>query len=263
MGFCPSPIVRKASSQTKSWLARQYRDPYVKQRLSDPHSYRSRSAFKLIQLNDEWQFLSRSYINAVVDLGAAPGGWSQVVAGKMGWSEEPPTRDYYDYDQVPGKSDDLEASWSQQLPHEGLGEQPPNLELPKETLNTTGKPVYPLANKGLIVAVDKLPIKYIPGVRTLQMDFLHPDSPMIIKDVLTTPSNPDGKADVILSDMAANQSGNRTHDVEQSLQICHAVLIFAQRHLRRANELGRNRGGVLLCVSLSSFSSSCYFTSQW
>ncbi|KAF8193731.1 hypothetical protein BJ912DRAFT_1141726 [Pholiota molesta] len=64
------------------------RDPYVKKRLSDPAAYRARSAFKLLEINENWDhFLDAPDVGAVVDLGAAPGGWCQVVANlnKLGW----------------------------------------------------------------------------------------------------------------------------------------------------------------------------------
>ena len=65
---------RKISS-TK-WLERQLNDPYVVQAKKD--GYRSRSAFKLIQLNQKFDLLKPG--NRVLDLGAAPGGWCQVAA---------------------------------------------------------------------------------------------------------------------------------------------------------------------------------------
>jgi 23S rRNA (uridine2552-2'-O)-methyltransferase len=64
---------RKASSQR--WLERQLNDPYVKQAKAD--GYRSRAAYKLIELDDRFGLVKGA--KRVVDLGIAPGGWSQVV----------------------------------------------------------------------------------------------------------------------------------------------------------------------------------------
>jgi len=65
---------RKASSTR--WLERQLNDPYVAE--ARRLGYRSRAAFKLIELDDRFHFLAPGM--RVVDLGAAPGGWSQVAA---------------------------------------------------------------------------------------------------------------------------------------------------------------------------------------
>jgi 23S rRNA (uridine2552-2'-O)-methyltransferase len=64
---------RTVSSQR--WLQRQLNDPYVAE--ARKRGYRSRAAFKLLQLDDQFGFLKSGA--RVVDLGAAPGGWSQVV----------------------------------------------------------------------------------------------------------------------------------------------------------------------------------------
>lgn len=63
------------STSQQRWLTRQLNDPYVK--AAQQQGWRSRAAFKLIELNDKFHFLKPG-IN-VVDLGAAPGGWSQVA----------------------------------------------------------------------------------------------------------------------------------------------------------------------------------------
>lgn len=62
------------------WLARQLNDPYVAQ--AKARGYRSRAAFKLIELDDKFHFLKPGA--AVLDLGAAPGGWTQVARTRIG-----------------------------------------------------------------------------------------------------------------------------------------------------------------------------------
>ncbi len=69
---------RKTSS--RRWLERQLNDPYVRE--ARQRGYRSRSAFKLIETDDRFALLKPG--GAVVDLGAAPGGWSQVAAERVG-----------------------------------------------------------------------------------------------------------------------------------------------------------------------------------
>jgi 23S rRNA (uridine2552-2'-O)-methyltransferase len=63
----------------KQWLQRHVTDPYVRQ--AKAQGYRSRSAFKLLQIDAKEKILKPGQL--VVDLGAAPGGWSQVAAGKV------------------------------------------------------------------------------------------------------------------------------------------------------------------------------------
>jgi 23S rRNA (uridine2552-2'-O)-methyltransferase len=67
---------RKVSSTR--WLERQLNDPYVKRAKAE--NYRSRAAYKLIELDESFGLLNG--VKAVVDLGIAPGGWSQVVRRK-------------------------------------------------------------------------------------------------------------------------------------------------------------------------------------
>jgi 23S rRNA (uridine2552-2'-O)-methyltransferase len=68
---------------SKLWLERQLNDPYVAQAKRD--GLRSRAAYKLIEIDDKHHFLKRGI--SVVDLGAAPGGWSQVAAKRVGSTE--------------------------------------------------------------------------------------------------------------------------------------------------------------------------------
>src|SRR5260370_25245789 len=75
--------VRKARRRKPSsteWLTRQLNDPYV----AEAHrlGYRSRAAFKLIQLDDRYHLLKPG--GRVVDLGCAPGGWTQIAVHRVG-----------------------------------------------------------------------------------------------------------------------------------------------------------------------------------
>jgi 23S rRNA (uridine2552-2'-O)-methyltransferase len=68
------------AKSSKQWLRRHVTDAYV--RKAKEQGYRSRAAFKLLELDDKERFLKPG--STVVDLGAAPGGWSQVAAQKVG-----------------------------------------------------------------------------------------------------------------------------------------------------------------------------------
>lgn len=64
----------KSGASSKIWLERQRRDPYVKRAVKE--TYRARSAFKLIEINDKFKFIKPG--DTVIDIGACPGSWSQV-----------------------------------------------------------------------------------------------------------------------------------------------------------------------------------------
>jgi len=68
------------SSASQRWLTRQLNDPYV--RAAKERGFRSRAAFKLIEMDERLKLLKRGM--RVVDLGAAPGGWTQVAVEKVG-----------------------------------------------------------------------------------------------------------------------------------------------------------------------------------
>lgn len=78
--------VKKSRGRTTSsqkWLQRQLNDPYVAR--AKREGWRSRAAFKLIEMDEKARLLKRGM--RIVDLGAAPGGWSQVAAKKIGLEE--------------------------------------------------------------------------------------------------------------------------------------------------------------------------------
>ena len=90
---------RKVSS-TK-WLERQLNDPYVARARAE--GYRSRAAFKIREMDEKHKLFHRG--TRVVDLGAAPGGWSQVAAKAVGSTDANPLVvgiDYLERDPIPG-----------------------------------------------------------------------------------------------------------------------------------------------------------------
>lgn len=83
------------------WLQRQLNDPYVARAKAE--GYRSRAAYKLLELDERYKLLHKG--QRVVDLGAAPGGWSQVAAKAVGSTDAHPLVvgiDYLEMDPIPG-----------------------------------------------------------------------------------------------------------------------------------------------------------------
>jgi len=148
---------RKLSS--KLWLERQLNDPYVAQAKRD--GYRSRAAYKLIEIDDKYHFLKSGM--SVVDLGAAPGGWSQIAAKRTGAVD----------------------------------------------------------GKGRVVAIDLLEMPDIAGVSFAQLDFLEQDAPEKLLVMMG------GRADVVMSDMAANTTGHRKTDQLRILGLVESAAAFA------------------------------------
>lgn len=73
-------MTKKRNAQTKQWLAQHVNDPYVKQ--AQQAGFRSRAAYKLLELQEKHRILKRGM--TVMDLGAAPGSWSQVAREAVG-----------------------------------------------------------------------------------------------------------------------------------------------------------------------------------
>jgi 23S rRNA (uridine2552-2'-O)-methyltransferase len=153
---------RKLSS--KLWLERQLNDPYVAQAKRD--GYRSRAAYKMIEIDDKHRLLKQGQV--VVDLGAAPGGWSQVAAKRVGSVE----------------------------------------------------------GKGRVIAIDLLEVPDIPGVTFTQMDFMNESAPARLHEMIG------GKADVVLSDMAANTTGHRKTDQLRIVGLVEMAAEFAAEVLK-------------------------------
>ena len=74
---------RKRTTSQQAWLNRQLNDPYVARAQRD--GYKSRAAYKLLEIDDKYKLLKPG--QRIVDLGAAPGGWCQVAAQRIGSTE--------------------------------------------------------------------------------------------------------------------------------------------------------------------------------
>lgn len=130
---------RGLKNSSRRWLERHLNDPYVHRAKAE--GFRSRAAFKLIEIDERHKLLKPGL--RVIDLGAAPGGWTQVAARITGSTDENPTIvaiDYLDMDPVPGtvflKKDFLDSDAPEML-MEALGGAP-DLVLSDMAAPTTG-----------------------------------------------------------------------------------------------------------------------------
>jgi 23S rRNA (uridine2552-2'-O)-methyltransferase len=131
---------RRRSASSTRWLERQLNDPYVA-RARDA-GYRARSAFKLIEIDDRHHLLAPG--KRVVDLGAAPGGWSRVAAERVRSTDANPlvvAVDYLDMDPLPGvvvvKKDFLDDD-APEVIRAALGGRPADIVLSDMAAPTTG-----------------------------------------------------------------------------------------------------------------------------
>lgn len=150
---------RKKSSTR--WLQRQLNDPFVKK--AHELGYRSRATFKIIEIDDKFHIFKKG--KKVVDIGSAPGGWSDIAVKRVG--------------------------------------------------------------KGNVVAIDILNMKPIDGVHFKQIDFNEDEA----KEFLTTAL--EGKADVVISDIAPNTTGNANVDHLQIMALVEQAYYFAIEVLRQ------------------------------
>lgn len=86
------------SKTSKKWLKEHFEDPYVQQSWKD--GYRSRAAYKLIEIQEKYKIIKPNSV--VVDLGAAPGGWCQLIAKWVGKTGDVIGMDILPIDPLPG-----------------------------------------------------------------------------------------------------------------------------------------------------------------
>lgn len=147
-------------------MKRHVSDPFVQE--AQKQGFHSRAAFKLIEIHEKDQLFKPGM--TVIDLGAAPGGWSQIAKEKVG-------------------------------------------------------------KNGRVIALDILPISPIPDIVTIQGDFNDQE----VLDQLIEAVN--GKADLIISDMAPNLSGQKSIDLPRSIHLLELALDCAKQLLKPGGTL--------------------------
>jgi 23S rRNA (uridine2552-2'-O)-methyltransferase len=155
----------KKNRSSKNWIIKQHRDQFYKK--SKILGYRSRSAFKLIELNKKFKFLKNQTM--LLDVGASPGGWSQVARE--------------------------------------------------------------IIKRGKIVAIDIKSMDLIEQVDFYKYDFLLEETKAKILNIFGE------KIDTIISDMAANTTGNKNLDCIRTNQLCGEVIDFASKILKSKGSL--------------------------
>ncbi len=156
----------KRTNSSQNWLRRHFNDHYVKE--AQKAGYRSRAVFKLLEIQEKDRILRAGQI--VVDLGAAPGGWSQIAAPLVG-------------------------------------------------------------RKGVIIALDILPMEPLSGVTLIEGDFAEQD----VHNQLVTALN--GRpVDLVMSDIAPNISGVRAVDQPKAMYLAELALDFAQGTLKSGGD---------------------------
>lgn len=162
---------RKLTTSSQKWLLRQINDPFVeKARLE---GFRCRAAFKIIEIDEKFKIFKKN--NFIIDLGCAPGGWSQYAVKKVGDNN--------------------------------------------------------------VLGIDLLEIDPIIGVKFIQLDFLAENSHEIILAEMANMklrirnSKSTKFADIVLSDMASNTTGDKKTDHTRIIALLEESLVLAEKIL--------------------------------
>ena len=151
----------KKNKISKNWLIKKHKDSFFNK--SKIQGYRSRSAYKLIEMNERFKFLNKN--SYLLDLGSSPGGWAQVAAKKI--------------------------------------------------------------TKGKILAFDIKSMEKINNVEFIKNDI---NDNEIEKKILTFFNR---KLDVVLSDMAANTTGNKNLDSYKTGELCINAMLLSRKILNK------------------------------
>ncbi|MCW8827445.1 MAG: 23S rRNA (uridine(2552)-2'-O)-methyltransferase RlmE [Gammaproteobacteria bacterium] len=155
------------SKSSSRWLKEHFDDEYVTR--AQQEGYRSRASYKLLEIDGKDKLLKPGMV--VVDLGAAPGGWTQIAADRVG-------------------------------------------------------------DKGVVVALDILPMDPVPGAEVLQGDFREDEVLQRLLDTLG-----EHPVDLVMSDMAPNISGMKTVDQPRAMYLVELTLELAKTVLKPGGDM--------------------------
>ena len=161
----------KRASRTRNWAERQRKDPYVQK--ARESAFRSRAVFKLQQLDEKERLLRLGM--SVVDLGAAPGSWSQYAVSRVGPTGTVVAVDRLEMKAISGVhqivGDFLDQEISGEL-HQTLGERPLDLVISDLAPNLTGvSSVDQAAMESLVLAAVRFSQQHLAPNGTLVAKF--------------------------------------------------------------------------------------------
>jgi tRNA (cytidine32/guanosine34-2'-O)-methyltransferase len=188
------------------------RDAYY--RLAKEQGWRARSAFKLLQLDQEFDLFSN--VSRVVDLCAAPGSWSQVLSRVL----------------IKGETFGREA-WEDQVARERLEVFGISPEADAERRKALGERKRESRENVRIVAVDLQPMSPLEGITTIKADITHPSTvPMLLRALDPDTYDPSdteaqNRVDLVLSDGAPDVTGLHDLDIYVQSQLLFAALNLA------------------------------------
>ncbi|GJQ10763.1 hypothetical protein GpartN1_g2554.t1 [Galdieria partita] len=181
------------SSSSSRWKIQRRKDIYAQAAYNE--GLRSRAAYKLLEMNEQWHFIQQTSV--VVDLGAAPGGWSLVAKQYLELCPKVP--------------------WK--VPLDELANVPQ-----VDVKRSTGRLVR--RTRGRLLSVDILDMEPIAGATFIQGDFCDEETQQRITKVLYG-----DEIDVVLSDMCPNTSGVKELDHERIIELAFSASRFAVHHL--------------------------------
>lgn len=187
-----------ARGKRNRWMREHVNDLYVKQAQKD--GYRSRAVYKLIEIDEKNRLFQRNM--QVIELGAAPGGWTQYAAAKIGCQ---------------------------------LNDGAENEQNRVDCGNAVAGGKKKHLKQGMVLAVDVLPMEPVSGVRFIQGDFTEEVTLQKVMDSINALNKNQADypgVDLVMSDMAPNISGMNSIDQPRAMYLAELAVDLAYKTVR-------------------------------